>query len=450
MKRSSELTPKNGIRWPARLLMSTLLCGSFYGLIGCGDQDVARDDADYIKLGLFARQYSDFSDEAKVSLVLMAMREINESGGLVLGGRNYLLDLEVAPFTDPGPETARAGFEDLVDEGVVGVVGPPSSSQLLGASDTQDGAWRSALDRSMVTISESASSSAISNLEDDGFVFRMLPPDSIQAHVGAREVYDSGDRKVALLYRGDSYGQSLADEFSESFSDLGGEVVADVAFDVSGEEVSDLDEYSFDAELDSVFEAGPDVVYLVAFNEIAQIGRRIVERDDIAGDDDVSFFGADSLYDPAVLQSVPPTVLERLRGTSSGVDSESEDYENFSRALHEEGVGEPWNASAQLYDAVYLFALAMQAADSSAPEEYKDFVGPVSRSDEDDVVVYVNDFERGREALLAGDGVNYEGASGPIEFDELGDPSAGLILIWSTEMETDDSYSFSIDKAVPF
>jgi branched-chain amino acid transport system substrate-binding protein len=288
-------------------------------------------------------------------------------------------------------------------------------------------------------------------LEDDGLVFRMMPPDYFQAQIGAQEVRDGGQRRVALLYRNDPYGAGLAAEFAEAFGQLGGQVVADVPYEVDGLMSSELGSYDFDVELDAVFSANPDTIYLATFDEVVQISRRIEERGDIAGPNgDVAFFGSDSLYDPAVVGSTSRQVLDRLRGTAAGVDETSEDFSQFALALEEAEIGQPWSAAAQLYDAVYVFALAMQAANSKDPSEYKHEVAAVTRSDPDDVVVYVDDFSRARDALLSGKKVDYQGASGPIELNEAGDPSAGAYLIWRAELAADGAITFETEKIVTF
>ena len=55
----------------------------------------------------------------------------------------------------------------------------------------------------------------------------------------------------------------------------------------------------------------------------------------------------------------------------------------------------------------------------------------VSRHDGDDVTVNVGDWAGAREALLAGRDVDYQGASGPIDFTAKGDPSRGMYDVWT-------------------
>jgi branched-chain amino acid transport system substrate-binding protein len=447
MKESRERRPGPLLRLGMRL--GLLACSSVLFFPACF-QSAAEEQVDTIKLGLFARSDGDFSDEANISLVLMALREINEAGGLTLDGKDYKLDLEIASFTDSSAKTASKAFDELVAAGVKGVLGPPWSSQLLGSVNAQDGVWRRAVEHEIVLISESATSSLITDLRDENYVFRVMPPDLIQAQVAAQEVFDRGHRRISILRRDDSYAQGLAKDFVLAFEKLGGTILAEQPYDTSGEDIADLSEYSYDGELDAVLAGAPDMIYMIVFDEVVQISQRMVERGELGADSDVQFFTADSVYNIGTLEACPAQFLARLAGTTPGVDEESADFGMFESALDSEGLGAPWNASAQLYDAVYLLALSMQAADSFEPTVYKEFVSRVSRADGGDVVVYGSDMLRAKEALAAGNDINYEGVSGPIELDEHGDPGAGTYLVWSVDVSQNAGVALTTEKLVPF
>jgi branched-chain amino acid transport system substrate-binding protein len=275
--------------------------------------------------------------------------------------------------------------------------------------------------RQTVLISESATNSLITDLEDENFVFRMMPPDSIQGTIAAQEAWDSGHRSVAILRRDDAYASGLATRFAQAFEQLGGEVRVEQSYDISGDSIANLQEHSFDSELDAIFGQEPDLIYLLAFDEVAQISRRIAERGDIDSlpSGDVRFLAADALYDVGALEGCSPVLLDRLTGTTPGVN------EN-------------------------LIAFAMQSADSLESAVFKDHIASVSREDGDDTVLYLNDFARGREALLAGSGINYDGASGPIELTNAGDPAAGHYLVWNVDSSDFFNDTATTEKTIPF
>jgi branched-chain amino acid transport system substrate-binding protein len=323
---------------------------------------------------------------------------------------------------------------------------------LLGSSVELDGAWRRAVEHDLVTVSESASSGLITDLDDDNLIFRITPPDQEQAQVAARELFGHEKRRVALLRRDDSYAEGLAEQFAAEFELLGGTVSADVSYDISGEDIEDLDVHSYDEELDAVFASEPEVIFLIAFDEGAQITQRITQRGDLSTDAgrDVEFFGSDSLYDLSILEASSAEVLERLSGTAAGVDEASADFQNFAGRLSDAGLGKPWNSAPQLYDAVYLIALAMQAAQSAESANFKLEMAPVSRADGNDTIVYPHDFRRAKTALLNDMDVNYEGVSGPIELNAAGDPSEGTILIWVPAEDEDGALSLVTLRTAEF
>lgn len=431
-----------------------VLLGALTGpfTVGCSESVREEEPASVIKLGFFTRGDNGFNDDANVALVYLALREINQAGGLHIDGKTYTLDLETAEFTDPTPGEASAVFDELIADGVKAVLGPPWSSHILDSAGEEDGVWRRARATETVLISESATSSLISELDDDGYVFRMMPPDRVQGKIAAREAFDRGFRRVAILRRDDAYGFGLAEQFTLEFEALGGAVAAEQAYDTTGELIPDLQSHNYSAELDAVFASEPDLVYLLAFDEALRISQRVAERQDLAapGRESLQFLAADGLYDIGILQGCAPTVVERFIGTTPGVDDASTSYREFKATLAKEGLGSPWNSSAELYDAAYLVALAMQAAGSYQSSAFRGKIAEVSRVDEGDVVVYQNDFARAREALLNGDGVNYEGASGPIELNDAGDPTSGTYLVWRVRITQAEGVTLVTEKVIPF
>ncbi len=99
-------------------------------------------------------------------------------------------------------------------------------------------------------------------------------------------------------------------------------------------------------------------------------------------------------------------------------------------ALWKSDVGDPRQTyDAQNFDAVVLIALAAAAAGSSDPAAIAENLQGVSGPPGDKYT-----FENLQEAIDAaanGDDIDYEGASGPIDLDDNGDPSAANYGTWS-------------------
>ncbi len=78
----------------------------------------------------------------------------------------------------------------------------------------------------------------------------------------------------------------------------------------------------------------------------------------------------------------------------------------------------------------------MQKAQSVAAGDIKRELRPVSRDDARELQVHGGEWAPAKHELLAGKDVDYDGASGPIDFDAAGDPTVGHFVVWKV-VETD-------------
>ncbi|MCK5615338.1 ABC transporter substrate-binding protein, partial [Candidatus Pacearchaeota archaeon] len=76
----------------------------------------------------------------------------------------------------------------------------------------------------VIQISPISSSSTLST-EGGDYFFRTVPADDIQAEILSKWVFESGARKVVIVYTNNSWGKPLADGFQHKFELLGGKVI---------------------------------------------------------------------------------------------------------------------------------------------------------------------------------------------------------------------------------
>ena len=138
-----------------------------------------------------------FLGPAQVAGVEVAVREINEAGGV--GG----VPVEVfhRDSGEAGNQIAEASFADLVAKGVDVVIGPTSSAiaqRLVPA----------VLKAKVAIVSPAATLPELTTVEDAGYLFRTIPAYGLQGLALAQEL---AGKKVALLYVDDSLGGSLAE-----------------------------------------------------------------------------------------------------------------------------------------------------------------------------------------------------------------------------------------------
>jgi ABC-type branched-subunit amino acid transport system substrate-binding protein len=188
------------------------------------------------------------------------------------------------------------------------------------------------------------------------------------------------------------------------------------------------------------------MIFLLAFTESPQITHRVVQGGYLEpyGDELPLFMATDGSYDPNILINGAPEVLPRLLGTIPGKPPSDPVFADYRERFEDAGLGPAENVWPYPYDAVYAVALAIQAAGTTDSRAIADHLREVSIDDgEDDVVVEPNGWAEARDALLAGENVDYEGVTGPIDFTTDGDPGAGYYTLW--EVVEDDAGDFTIE-----
>jgi branched-chain amino acid transport system substrate-binding protein len=221
---------------------------------------------------------------------------------------------------------------------------------------------------------------------------------------------------------------------------------------VSGEEIEDIKRYDFSSELSTIFSDLPDVVLLINFDEVWQISNQIAQGGylDAYGDTPPLFFGTDATFTSDLLINGNPDVLRSMEGTSTLADVESADSRKFRDNFAAAGLGSSEGFDATHYDAIYCVALAIQSAQSLDPQVFKHHLRMVANAEEGDAEIHVAEWAAAREALLNGETINYEGASGPIEFDEHGDPSSAFFVLYRLVDSGDGTFEYDLSNTVLF
>nr|BFE64467.1 hypothetical protein GCM10020063_089930 [Dactylosporangium thailandense] len=129
----------------------------------------------------------------------LAIKEINEAGG-VLGQQVQVVEGD----DGTNPEIAKATAAQFIAQGVAVIIG-------AGASGVSAAVIPQVALAGRVMISPSATSDALTKVDDKGFFFRTSPPDTLQAKAVADIIMRDGHTKVAIIARDDNYGSGLAE-----------------------------------------------------------------------------------------------------------------------------------------------------------------------------------------------------------------------------------------------
>lgn len=190
-------------RWTCLPLASIPLL--LLALTGCG-----ATESGPIRIGI-AGPFNDSVGAAMRRGAEMAAAEINASGGI--GGR----PLELVLRSDYGEQDSAVNVAtDLVNAGVVAVVGHVYSGTTLASAPVYNAAQ-------VVQISPSSSSPLVSTAGE--FTFRTCPSDLQQGEALARYAAERLDlRRGTILYLNDDYGRGMRQTFAREFSRLGGQI----------------------------------------------------------------------------------------------------------------------------------------------------------------------------------------------------------------------------------
>jgi ABC-type branched-subunit amino acid transport system substrate-binding protein len=343
--------------------------------------------------------------------IRLAVSRVNEVG--IAGRQIELL------FRDSRtqPETARAQAEDLIlNAGIAGLIGPPASGEVLAASEV-------IVANRMVHINGSSTAANISDLADDGYMFRTVQSDSLQGVALARSIYDAGMRRLGILYIGNAYGKGLEQITATAFAAAGGMVVASEEFPDSA-----ADNYDYKPHMSTVFAQTPDAVALIAY---AASGTRILNE----WVTDKSAFGGrwyltDGMQSTDIAANVGTMHLAGIEGTAPSAQ-QSAQIDAFTTAYQERYSDLPGIYATNYYDATMLLCLALaralQSSGDVASDDVRDALYEVSRGPG---VVFAHDQVRpALDAVAAGMDIDYDGVSGPVDFDAKGDVT-GKIDLW--------------------
>lgn len=343
----------------------------------------------------------------------LAAKHVNDQGGL-FGGDKYTLVLGDAAC-DP-KAGVDAGNKVVNVEQVVAVVGASCSGATNGMVQSVT------IPAGVVSLSDSATAPSITDLKDNDLVFRVAPSDAYQGRALAELVKNSGTTKVAVTYANDDYNAGLANVFVREFEALGGTI--------TGNQAHEPDKASYRSELSTLSKGDPEALALFAYYGSSGIA---IIRNSLENGLFGKFYAADGMFDQSVIDQIG---ADNLRGniwiTQSASDYEDTSYKIFAEAFEATGGNPQAPYVAHGYDASFLMALAVEKAGSADRGKIGEALRAVSSPPGE--VIRPGEWEKAKKLIDAGSDVNYEGASGKVDFDENGDVAG----IYSVATITDD------------
>jgi branched-chain amino acid transport system substrate-binding protein len=336
--------------------------------------------------------------------VALAVDEINAAG------KGITIDLTWGDSGDTDNKAYDTEIPRLLNAGVQAVVGAASSGTSLQFIDRL-------IAECVVQFSPANTSAAFTSYEDKGLYFRTAPSDVLQGEVLGNLIAEDGHQKISMIVLNDSYGTGLAEFVTTAFEAAGGEVLAAPTYNTG--------DTNFTSQINEALAVDPDAIVLITFDEAKTIVPQLVSQ-----------FPAENLYfvDGNLTDysaDFPAGTLTGAKGTYPGVNESK--IGDFLKKMDEN-----WQARGnealklaaygpESYDAVVLLALAALEARSTQGANISAKLQEVSGGSGEGQKC--TSFAECADIIASGGTADYDGPSGAVTFNEVGDPTDGNILI---------------------
>ncbi|AJW79948.1 ABC transporter substrate-binding protein [Clavibacter michiganensis] len=308
---------------------------------------------------------------------------------------------------DTTTDIASQSATSLIADGNSAIIGAASSgvSKTFIDQVTQAG---------VVQLSPANTSPDFTTYADDGYYWRTAPSDVLQGRILGNKMLQDGKTNVSILYMNDAYGTGLQENIKKTLEAGGATIAAEQVFEPSATD--------FNSAITSVLAPNPDALVVISFDEIKTIADQLASK----GFDFSKFYGTDGNY--GVIKETDTNVdIAGAQFTNPGVEAK----EDFQTRLQDmvKAEGEPaltvFSYSAESYDGTVLLALAALQGKGTDGATLKEHLQSVSEGGEK-----CTTFADCAKLIADGTDIDYDGLSGPITFDENGDPTEAYVSVY--------------------
>ena len=332
----------------------------------------------------------------------LAVEEINAAGG-VNGAK---VESIVGDSGDTSTNIASQTVDRQLSQGVDAIIGAASSAVSLTVIDKVTSAG-------VQQVSPANTSPEFSTYPDKGLYARTAPPDTFQGQVLGDLVAGDGHTTMAILALDDAYGTGLADNVEKAFTAAGGTVASKQIYDPKAT--------SFEAEVSEAKASNPEGIVLIGFDESSKVIQEMIKQG--IGPNKVPLYLVDGNLSNTLYTDLPKGIMEGTQGTLPGAEASQE----FQQKLLDINPKlEDFSYAPESYDAAILVALAAQAAGNDSGLAIGDNIKQVSAEGEK-----CTTYEQCLGLLKDGKDIDYDGQSGPIDLNDVGDPSKAIMGLYT-------------------
>ena len=211
-----------------------------------------------VKVGLIAELTGDIPavGTSCKNAAELAVKEINDAGGITVSGKNYQVELFVQDSAAKPDQAAAAAQKLITQNNVIAIIGPNASSNAIPASEIAETS-KTVLVTPWSTNPKTTTDSRTG--EPKKYVFRACFTDVFEGHIlGKFAAGNLGVKRAAVLFDvASEVLKSQSELFRNSFEKKGGTVVAYETYTTGDKD--------FSAQLTKIKNASPQIVFLPSY-----------------------------------------------------------------------------------------------------------------------------------------------------------------------------------------
>uniref|UniRef100_A0A7J3ZLF6 ABC transporter substrate-binding protein n=1 Tax=Fervidicoccus fontis TaxID=683846 RepID=A0A7J3ZLF6_9CREN len=354
-----------------------------------------------IKIGALLPLTGDLASFGENDAVAIKVAEEDANRFLQEVGLPYRVEV-VIEDTETKADVALQKLQSLYARGIRLIVGPMSSAELRNIKGYADS-------NKIVIVSQSSTAPALAIPGD--YVFRLVTDDTFQGKVIAGLAKHVGIEHAVIMWRGDAWGDGLAEATKNSLQILGinvydGPRYAPEAKEFSAE-VSQL--ASMVQDLVNRYGPGKVGVVLICFEEVVPI---MIQASQYPVLSQVRWFGSDGIANSAALAADPVAsqfAINTQVWAPIAAPAENPKTEHVKSRVYEKLGREPESYAYNSYDAVWLLVLSVIVTGKYDGEAVKNALPAIAE--------------------------NFFGASGWTKLNEAGDRAFADYYVWTVVEE---------------
>lgn len=327
-----------------------------------------------------------------VKAVKAVIDEVNAAGG-VLGRKVELISEDDQTNPEAGVRAARK----LIDvDKVSAILGTWASSVTTAVAPL---CWESKT--FLCTVSGADS---ITALPHQGYLIRTQPITALQGKKFGEFIIAQGAKRAFIVSPQTPFAKSQIDNISLAMKAGGGE---------ASSLIYDDKKPAYRTEIDEVLRFKPDAVVFGGYTPDTAVMLKDLYRADFKRLKVAFGYSVNQ----KLVESVPAEVVDKTYTISPSPAEGSKAYDRLVKLI---GVASPDPYTTQIYDHINLVLMAIALAGDSSGAAIKDAIRKVSQAPGGAKIDNAID---GLKAIAAKQAVDYDGASGPCDFTEIGDIS---------------------------